>query len=250
MVRLELRPDAYARLRQARAALADEHGRHLDDSELVVLLADTALERTAPDAEPTGRAKYQVALTVCERCSQGWQHGAGAKLPVDAATVDQALCDAQHIGSIDAARPERAHQDVSPATIRFVWHRDSGRCQTPGCRSSRGLEIHHIVHREDGGTHEPANLTLRCSACHRAHHLGRLSIRGRAPDQIETIRICEPPDNLAADARSALVEMGWPAAIARSAVAAIASHVGRDAPLDVWLRAALRECPRPTTHAR
>ncbi len=33
----------------------------------------------APRAEPTGRAKFQVAVTVCQRCHQGWQDGAGAR---------------------------------------------------------------------------------------------------------------------------------------------------------------------------
>src|SRR6185503_19872568 len=55
-------------------------------------------------------------------------------------------------------------------------------------RSSRGLEIHHVVHRSDGGSHDPSNLTLRCSACHRAHHEGKLTISGVAPDRLEKRR--------------------------------------------------------------
>ena len=252
VVRFELRPDTYARLRQARAALADEHGRQLDDDELIAALCDAALDRTAPASDATGRARFQIAMTVCERCRQGWQHGAGVKLAVDAVTVDQALCDAQHIGSIDGDCPARAHQDIPPATVRLVWHRDGGRCQTPGCRSSRGLEIHHIVHREDGGSHEPSNLTIRCSACHRAHHAGRLMITGTAPHRIETRRPDESHSKSAsklddavmrAQVREALVGMGWTAAIARNAVEAAASRVGRDATLDVWVREALRQCP-------
>jgi hypothetical protein len=27
--------------------------------------------------EPTGRARFQIAVTVCERCDQGWQEGGG-----------------------------------------------------------------------------------------------------------------------------------------------------------------------------
>jgi 5-methylcytosine-specific restriction endonuclease McrA len=44
----------------------------------------------------------------------------------------------------------------------------------PGCRSSRYLEVHHIVRRADGGTHEVSNLVLLCGAHHRAHHEGTL----------------------------------------------------------------------------
>jgi hypothetical protein len=252
VVRFELRPDTYARLRQARTAIADEHGRHLDDDELITALCDAALECAEAAAESNGKARYQIAMTVCERCRQGWQHGAGAQLPVDAATVDQALCDAQHIGSIDGDRPARAQQDIPPATVRLVWHRDGGRCQTPGCRSTRNLEIHHIVHREDGGGHEPSNLTLRCSACHRAHHAGQLAITGTAPNDIITRRHEEPKPKpvtrldaaiMRAQTHDALVGLGWKAAIARAAVESAASRVGREATLDAWIREALRQCP-------
>src|SRR6185436_15328381 len=126
VVRFELRPDTYARLRQARVALADERGRHLDDDELITALCDAALDRAEAAGDASGRARYQIAMTVCERCGQGWQHGAGVKLPVDAPTVDQAHCDAQHIGSLDADRPSRAHQEIPPATVRLVLHRDGG----------------------------------------------------------------------------------------------------------------------------
>jgi hypothetical protein len=57
----------------------------------------------------------------------------------------------------------------------------------PGCRSSRGLECHHRVHRADGGSHDTSNLVLLCSSCHLAHHRGTLTISGTA-DQLEVHR--------------------------------------------------------------
>jgi hypothetical protein len=42
----------------------------------------------------------------------GWQDGAGTRVPISAAAVARAECDAEHIGSLDAAQPARAHQDV------------------------------------------------------------------------------------------------------------------------------------------
>lgn len=101
------------------------------------------------------------------------------------------MCDAQHIGSIDGDAPERASQDIPPSVVRFVWRRDGGRCRVPGCRSTRALEIHHVVHRADGGSHDPTNLVLTCSACHRAHHRGRLTISGPA-DRPEVHRPVAP----------------------------------------------------------
>jgi hypothetical protein len=284
-VRFELTAETYARLRQVRAVLSDEYGRHLDGDELVAALCEAVLDRAPVDAsgctEPTGRAKFQIALTVCERCNQGWQEGAGAKIAVDAATVERARCDAQHIGSIDGDAPERAHQDIPPSVVRFVWRRDGGRCQTRGCRSARGLEIHHLVRRADGGTHDPSNLTLRCSGCHGAHHRGKLTISGLAPDRLEINRRSEPAASapasalsfasdldppatrgaatktepstkfdeavVRAQARDALVRLGWKQAIARSAVDNAMSHVGSTATLEVVIREALRRCPMPRT---
>jgi HNH endonuclease/Domain of unknown function (DUF222)/RuvA, C-terminal domain len=296
VLRLELRPDVYARFRQARTMLSNESGRHLDDNELIASLCDLVLDRSSSSREAHGRARYQVAMSLCPRCKQGFQHGGGAKIPVDEAAVEQALCDAQHIGSIDGDAPERAHQDIPPALRRFISHRDGGRCQTPGCRSTVGLEIHHIEAVADGGRHVGSNCTLRCGACHRAHHDGRLTISGIAPDQLETRWRHEPeragdpaPRDTAApgraplpretaprralsprenaplmlepkpsaklddavarvEARAALVGMGWKPAIARAALDAAASHVGRDAPLEVWVREALRHCPLPRSY--
>jgi hypothetical protein len=40
--------------------------------------------------------------------------------------------------------------------------------------------VHHIVHREHGGSHDVLNCVLLCSACHLAHHRGLLAISGTA----------------------------------------------------------------------
>ena len=76
VVRFELSADTFALLRQARTVLDDEHGTNLPDDALVTALCSAVLDN-APATEPTGRAKFQIAVTVCERCRQGWQEGAG-----------------------------------------------------------------------------------------------------------------------------------------------------------------------------
>ncbi|HEX7941871.1 MAG TPA: HNH endonuclease signature motif containing protein, partial [Gemmatimonadaceae bacterium] len=179
VVRFELAAETFALLRQARTVIDDEHGTNLPDDAFIAALCGGVLDG-APRGEPTGRAKFQIAVTVCERCRQGWQEGAGAQIAIDAAALDRALCDAQHIGSIDGDGPERAHQDTPPSVARFVWRRDGGRCRVDGCRSSRGLELHHLIHRADGGAHDASNIVLLCSACHLAHHRGALTISGTA----------------------------------------------------------------------
>ncbi|HEU4728948.1 MAG TPA: HNH endonuclease signature motif containing protein [Kofleriaceae bacterium] len=187
VVRFELSAETFALLRQARSLLDDEHGQNLADDAFVATLCHGVLDG-APATEPTGRARFQIAMTVCRRCRQGWQEGAGAQIAVSPAAVDRALCDAQHLGSIDGAAPERAYQDVAPSVVRFVWRRDGGRCRVDGCRSARALELHHIVHRADGGSHDASNLVLACSSCHQAHHAGLLAIWGTA-DRLEVRRL-------------------------------------------------------------
>ena len=257
VVRFELSPETYARLRQARAALEDEHGTALSDDELVAALCDAALDAPA-GRDDSGRARYQIATTVCARCNQGWQHGAGVSVPVGPSAVARAECDAQRIGSLDGGAPERATQDIPPATVRLVLRRDGACCRVPGCRSARGLEVHHIRHRAHGGTHDPANLVVLCSACHQAHHDGRLAIRGTS-DALEVMRPGAPPPRAHVDAPSphvrihanphradallALTMMGWATPIAQRAVDEAAAALTPDAPLERVVFESLRRCP-------
>jgi hypothetical protein len=81
VLRLELRPDTYARFRQVRTMLSDEKQRHLDDDELIAALCDIALDPAPSSGESHGRAKYQVSMTVCSRCKQGWQQAAAPRSP-------------------------------------------------------------------------------------------------------------------------------------------------------------------------
>jgi predicted nucleic acid-binding protein len=179
VVRFELAAETFALLRQARTVLDDEHGKNLPDDAFIAALCSAVLD-DAPATEPTGRAKFQIAVTVCQRCRRGWQEGSGAQIAIAPAAVERAMCDAQHIGSIDGSAPERAYQDIPPSVARFVWRRDGGRCRVDGCRSSRGLELHHLVHRAHGGSHDASNIILACSACHQSHHAGILTISGTA----------------------------------------------------------------------
>jgi hypothetical protein len=190
-LRLELAPEAYALWRETARMLGEAHARRLSDSELVTALCGAA--RVASDRGGDGAAMFQIAVTVCERCGQGWQDGGGQAIPISAAAVERAACDAQHIGSLDAAEPARATQDIPPSVVRLVRRRDHGRCRVPGCRSAFGIELHHVVHRSAGGAHVAGNLICLCSSCHAAHHDGRLRISGSA-DQLVVERPGEPQE--------------------------------------------------------
>jgi hypothetical protein len=85
----------------------------------------------------------------------------------------------------------RSQRIVPERTRRLVEHRDGGRCRVPWCDSRIGLEVHHIVHWEDGGATDTSNLVGVCAACHRHHHRGLLHIAGNAdrPDGLTFTRI-------------------------------------------------------------
>ncbi len=72
---------------------------------------------------------------------------------------------------------------------RVVMYRDHGCCQIPGCTTTRGLDLHHIVHWSRGGPTDSANLITVCARHHRMHHKKQLGIAGNAdePDSLEFV---------------------------------------------------------------
>jgi hypothetical protein len=180
VVRLELSPAAFATLRQAQAAIADDHGGRLDDSTFIEVLCRRALEGAASADRPA----HQISFTVCESCKRGWQNGAGREIDIAPGVIERARCDAEWIGSLEVAQPERVNSTVTPRIRRQVLAHDHQRCTVPGCRSARNLDLHHIEYQRDGGSHEMWNLTVLCSGHHRELHDGTLHIRGTAPDRL------------------------------------------------------------------
>lgn len=278
-VTIEMSPGTYALYRQTLSALADEAGRHVDEDEALATMCRRTLE-PASDEPPT-RAPYQVAITRCSGCQRGWQDGGSTVVEIEPADIEVALCDAQHVGSLDADHPERSHQDVSPATRRFVWRRDHGRCRVEGCRSARNLDVHHVVHRADGGGHDAANLAVLCSGCHAALHRGLIEVSGSAPHvsfrhrfgvsrPLETRSVpqregrsghsierhssrtsIEPAERFddrlrAQQARDCMTASGYTKAEAIEAVEAALAHGGNFGSLEELLREAFRRCSRRT----
>jgi hypothetical protein len=75
----------------------------------------------------------------------------------------------------------RARHLVPERTRRIVMLRDQG-CRVPGCNHDRIIEIHHIIHWQDGGPTSTWNLVALCPRHHRMHHQGTLGITGNADD--------------------------------------------------------------------
>ena len=249
---LDLAPEVFAAWRLARRHLEDDVGEPLDDSAVVAALCRRVLD-DPPPSRPATHPRHHIAVTVCERCDRATVDAAGQVLDLGPEALALARCDAAHVGRIDDPTA-RATIDIPRKTRRHVERRDHGRCTVPGCRSSRGLEIHHIVERSRGGGHDASGLVLLCQAHHMSRHAGRLRITGTAPDHLCFEHEDGRPygaDPVAADpfveARTAMRTMGFAAREAAAAVERARAVVDPASNLVAVLRASLRQCrpPRP-----
>jgi hypothetical protein len=263
VLRYDVRAETRVLERQVRALLDRERGERLDDDAFITAVFRRILELgSATDdgsdvkvvgkqrVAPSERAAYQVAVTVCSACKRGWQDGGGLTVEMSPAAVDTAVCDAEHIGSLEGDGVDRAKQVVAPAVRRKVKRRDRGRCRAPGCRSARNLDIHHLVPREQGGTNELENLITLCEGHHLAHHEGALLIEGTASTARFTRRAHSSFTAVkhAIDTARALKDLGFAKHEVQTAVEKTRTHVGTDElGLEQWIRIALGYCPKPAT---
>jgi hypothetical protein len=178
---IEVSAETYAMWRRTRTALEDEAGERLSDDDFLQTVCRRATEPSGP-TDTVPRPAVQTAVTTCKACKQSFVEGAGQALPIDAATSARLTCDAEHIGDLESNELTRVTATVPAAIRRKVFHRDHFTCVVPGCRATRHLDLHHLVHRAHGGDHSMGNLALMCFGCHQRHHTGQLTITGRAPD--------------------------------------------------------------------
>jgi len=96
---------------------------------------------------------------------------------------DRILCDGvvQPVWHADGVpfSVGRAQHIVPDRTRRIVELRDRG-CRVPGCTADRFVEIHHIIHWNQGGVTDTWNLVSLCPKHHKLHHRGLLGIAGNA----------------------------------------------------------------------
>ena len=101
VLRFEVTAEVLAIWREAVAELKRRTapGEPLGEQDALLLMARAVLG--GPKDE--GRSSYQVAMTICERCGQGYQQSRGEVIAVDPAVTEMALCDAQFI---DGPKPD------------------------------------------------------------------------------------------------------------------------------------------------
>ena len=96
VLRFEVAPETFATFREAMLSTRRQSGGPLDDDALLLAMARHIL--AGPRDE--GRASYQISLHLCSACRAGAQAAAGELVPVDAAVIDMAQCDSQHLGDL------------------------------------------------------------------------------------------------------------------------------------------------------
>jgi Domain of unknown function (DUF222) len=180
------------------AALREAHDRLFHDGEPDVTwadaLVDVAQRSLASVESPPRREAFRAVFHVHTGTGEACVH-AGPILPASARR--QLLCDGDgvvvrlHDGRpLDVGRTTRT---VPLALRRLVEERDRG-CRVPGC-TRRRVQLHHVVHWEDGGPTVSSNLVGLCHRHHRLHHQGRLGIVGDAdqPDGLVFTNACGLP---------------------------------------------------------
>ncbi len=124
----------------------------------------------------------------CPGCQRATIAAVGTAEPLTPAQRDRALCDAVFIGDLASDALTRPTSGIPAALRRKVMVRDRFACVVPGCRSRHNLEVHHIVHRTDGGEHSMSNLSVWCALCrarHKVHYAAYRLMPRRQSNPVE-----------------------------------------------------------------
>jgi hypothetical protein len=180
--RLQVETDAVtgmtieAALRESRDRL---FGNGVPDLDWVDALRDVCERSVDTVVEPTRRDRYRIHVHLrtdgecCDDHGRGLPDAIRRYITCDALYTPTLLerCTPVSVGRTSRSIPER--------TRRLVILRDGG-CTIPGCNADHVLEVHHIIHWEDGGPTDTWNLIALCPHHHRMHHRGELGISGNA----------------------------------------------------------------------
>ena len=137
---------------------------------LDVVLA--GLEALVASSTDPCQSAVQIVVQKCPDCAAAHVVTSHGEKRLASAQEERLMCDARiH----ESGQPNRA--TIAPSVRATVLARDRHRCTTPGCRSARYLEVHHVKPRSEGGSNLPENLVKLCSRCHAfAHeHAARLA---------------------------------------------------------------------------
>lgn len=169
-----------AAINEARDALFQRGVTDVTDIDALVEMAQRSL---ATVESPARRDRFRTNIhlrtdgTACD--AHGWNLPDAIRQYI---TCDGLLSPVFVDGSIPIS-VGRTQRMIPQRTRSLVLLRDQG-CTVPGCNEAHFLEVHHIVHWENGGPTDTWNLITLCSRHHRMHHRmhhrGELGITGNA----------------------------------------------------------------------
>ena len=105
-------------------------------------------------------------------------------LPVTKIVVEVAAFDIQKINNpdIEGTEYQNGIQKDFENTKAYVRERDNCTCQyCHGKSKDKRLEVHHLVHRADGGSDNPDTLITLCKTCHDKYHAGKIKLTNVKP---------------------------------------------------------------------
>jgi len=135
-----------------------------------------------PRGENAWHSNYRVVEKRCPTCHKAWMDTRAGPIEIERETREMIECDAEVLAGDDSAgKPGHRKSAIPPTVRRLVLARDDARCQVPGCPNHRWLDLHHILPRSKGGTHNAANLVTVCTTHHEALHRNVVAV-SRSPD--------------------------------------------------------------------
>jgi hypothetical protein len=190
---ISLRADG-VRLARFEALVEQAHKRSLvpagaDRLDLVLAALESLVSASGGERPHAAGPAAQIIIHQCPDCERATVTTSRGEKPVAPAQLEALACDA-HVHR--PGKPNRA--TIKPSVRAAVLARDRHRCATPGCRSTRFLEVHHVIPREQGGSNRAENLITLCSRCHGFVHEGGGAVAGAgafapagalAPAQVE-----------------------------------------------------------------
>ena len=156
--------------------LGEGGGRSKED----LLLDGMARLNEGGKAANMGGPEHLIVIHECPTCGNATLNNSRGNFKVDKPFLEAARCDA-------IIQREHGHRRsvIPPRLRRQVLARDQHRCQHPGCRHTRFLQIHHRVPWAQGGRTELDNLITLCSGCHRRLHTDETELRLKGKDPVQ-----------------------------------------------------------------
>jgi hypothetical protein len=166
-------------LREARDHLFHDGHPDVDWTDALRDIAERSLD-CVTDLARRDRYRIHIHLRTDGTCTNS--HGANLPDTIRRHITCDGLVTPTFIDGSIPISVGRTGRVIPERTRRLVMLRDQG-CAVPGCTQTHILEVHHIIHWEDGGPTDTWNLICLCPHHHRLHHRGELGITGNADNR-------------------------------------------------------------------